>query len=134
MAMELESKIMAEIGLGNHYNWYNGSGSCGGIRRDAAEKLAEVIEKHHKAGDRIAPPDKVLVKLVKEVAGAGDEDESTLTKTWVVASYIIAEHIHQAKSTDRDRQEAYDRVQAYIKKNYLPASSRRGLGFMQGAF
>jgi len=131
--MELESKIMAEIGLGNHYSWFNGSGSCGYIREEAAAKLAEIIEKHHKAGDRIAPPDKVLVKLVKDVAERGDENDSTLTKTWVVASYIIAEHIHQAKSTDRDRQEAYDRVQAYIKKNYLP-NEHRSTGLMRGAF
>lgn len=124
MAMELESKIMAEIGLGMHYNWYNGSGSCDYIRREAAEKLAKAIEKHHKAGDRIAPPDKELVELVKEATGY-EEDSSILTKTWVVASYVIAAHIHQAKGTKEERAKEYAHVKQYIEENVLPQKPQK---------
>ena len=46
MAIELEQIIMREIGLGNHYSWSNGSGSCQYIRRDAVDKLEAVAQSH----------------------------------------------------------------------------------------
>jgi glutamate synthase domain-containing protein 2 len=127
MAMELESTIMAEIGLGNHYTYYNGSETCAYTRKVAAEKLSKAIENHHKKDkNSIAKPDENLVGLVKEVAECGDEHSYDLTKTWVVASYVIAEHIHQAKSTDKERRENYDRVEQFIRKKYLPSTNFDG--------
>jgi len=39
MSLPLEDTIMEVIGLGMEYNWYNGSGSCGYIRREAVRLL-----------------------------------------------------------------------------------------------
>ena len=45
MAVQLEQEIMMAIGLGNHYSWYNGSGSCGYIAREAIGLLPKAIQK-----------------------------------------------------------------------------------------
>ena len=46
MAVELEQTVMREIGLGANYRWFNGSGSCEYIRREAVDKLANVASKY----------------------------------------------------------------------------------------
>ena len=120
MALELESTIMNEIGLGAHYNWYNGSGSCQYIRQEASNRVGSAIQKHYDAGEPIAQPDEDLVAILKRVATIGDDSEYSLTKTWQVASYVIAEHIHQAKATEQDRTKAYRDMKEYIKRNFLP--------------
>ena len=120
MALELETQIMEEIGLGNHYNWYNGSGSCRYIRNEATNKLFSVIQKHHDNGEEIALPKNNLINTVKHIAEIGDSDNYTLTKTYQVVSYVIAEHIHQAKTSDEERDEAYRNLNRYLKSNFLP--------------
>ena len=120
MALELESVIMKEIGLGQHFNWYNGSGSCRGIRQEAANKVTEVIQKYHDAGESIALPDRDLIETLKQVALFGDTGEYSLTKTWEVASYVIAEHIHQANASEQDRTKAYRTLRIYLEENFAP--------------
>jgi hypothetical protein len=120
MALELESEIMNEIGLGQHYNWYNGSGSCQYIRQEAANRVAPAIQKYHEAGEPIAQPDEDLVAILKRVAAIGDNSQYSLTKTWKAASYVIAEHIHQAGATEQDRTKAYGRLKQYVEKTFLP--------------
>ncbi len=118
--MPLEETVMREIGLGNHYNWYNGSGSCRYIRQKAADTLSDVIQKHHDNGEAIAPPDTALIQVLKRVASVGDDSDYSLTKTWQAASYIIAEHIHMANSDEVQRRESYERLKDYIEQNYIP--------------
>jgi hypothetical protein len=97
MALELEDTIMTEIGLGNHYNWFNGSGSCRYLRIESASRLESTIKKHADAGDKIAQPDNKLINLAIAVAGSLRLDRDyELTRTWEVCSYIIAAHIHEA--------------------------------------
>lgn len=120
MALELESKIMSEIGLGNHYNWYNGSGSCRYIRIEAANKLFGTIQKHHDNGEEIASPENSLINIVKHIAEDGDSDDYILTKTWQAASYVIAEHIHRIQMSDEEGLEAYRNLSRYLKSNFLP--------------
>jgi len=124
MAMPLEETIMREIGLGANYNWFNGSGSCRYIRQTAADKLASVIQKHQEAGEEIAAPDNHLVAVLKRVAQIGDESDYSLTRTWQAASYVIAEHIRQAKSTDQDKLAGYENLKSYIEQNYFGRSNR----------
>ena len=116
MALELETKIMGEIGLGNHYNWYNGSGSCRYIRIVAANRLHSTIQKYHDRGEEIAPPHNLLISMVKDIAENVDSDAYTLTKTWQAASYVIAEHIHQAKASEEERTAAYKNLYDYLQK------------------
>lgn len=99
MALPLESEVMRDIGLGNHYNWFNGSGSCGGIARAAAEKIGEAIKRRHRAGEEIAAPVPALIVLVTESLRKNGSDYS-LTKTWQVASDVIQTHIHLAHAND----------------------------------
>ncbi len=119
MAFPLESTIMAEIGLGNHYHWYNGSRSCRGRRVEAADKLTGKIQEHHDAGDEIAQPSGILIAMLKRVAKSGETSSDSLTNTWVSASYVIAEHIHQAHSSNEERLDAYKRTADFIAKKYL---------------
>ena len=95
MALELESTIMTEIGLGMSYQWANGSGSCEYMRQHAARELPSAIQKHHNAGEKIVKPDSSLMALMEQ-ATHWDEDRYTLTIAWQVASYVIAAHIHAA--------------------------------------
>ncbi len=119
MALELETEVMRDIGLGNHYNWFNGSGSCRGIRQEAAKKLPEAIKKRYEKGESIAEPDGQLCATLTQIAQSSDTGEYSLTKTWEAASYIIAEHIHQAKATPEKRKEAYASMLKYLQEHYL---------------
>jgi hypothetical protein len=111
---------MEEIGLHAHYTWYNGSGSCRYIRVEAAEKLSDVIQKHHDNGEEIASPKNSLINTLKHIAENGDSDDFVLTKTWQAASYIIAEHIYHAKTSDEERNKAYGDIERFLKNNFLP--------------
>ena len=117
MALELESKIMTEIGLGNHYNWYNGSPSCRYVRTEAVNRLFDIIQRHFDCGEEIAAPNFNLIETLKRIAAEGDDCD--LTKTWEGASYIIAEHIHQAHASEEERIEAFENLDKYLKDNYL---------------
>src|SRR3989344_6606488 len=120
MALELEEEIMREIGLGQHYSFYNGSGSCEPIRRTAVSRLKDIINKKRSEGKKIAPPNLGLIKILEDINKFGEESQYSLTNTWHAISYVIAEHIHQAKSKAQEREEAYDRMSKYLKNRYLP--------------
>jgi hypothetical protein len=100
MALPLEEQIMREIGLGNHYNWYNGSGSCEYVRQKAIEQLTQAIQSYADAGEEILPPDRELIEFARQVAFHGEESQYSLTKTWEVVSYVIADHIHRFHDPD----------------------------------
>jgi hypothetical protein len=119
MVLELETEVMRDIGLGNHYNWFNGSGSCRWIRQEAARKLLDAIKKRHEKGESIAEPDEELCATLTRIAQTSDTSEYSLTKTWKAASYVIAEHIHQATATPEKRKEAYARMLKYLQEHYL---------------
>jgi len=119
MALELETTIMQEIGLGQNYRWFNGSGSCEYIRRDAMNKLPAAIRKHHDAGEQIAAPNDRLMFLAREAA-SWDESQYVLTKAWEIASYIIAAHLHGYYDADEFR-----RIEEYINKTYRAKKPQR---------
>jgi hypothetical protein len=125
MALELETKIMAEIGLHANFNWFNGSESCRYVRQEAVKRLPEVIRKYHDADPRqIALPDAALMNILTRVSVEGDTRDTTLTKTWQAASYVIAAHIHQANAAENQRQEAYHELEGYLETNYIQTPSR----------
>ena len=125
MALELETQIMGEIGFGNHYTWYNGSRSCGSVRIAAARKLHTTIQIHHDRGEEISLPNGNLIDTLKQIAIPGDD--SDLTRTWEAASYVIAEHIYQAKVSEEDRNKAFKNLDKYLRKNYLPEGFEEGI-------
>lgn len=95
MAIELEETIMREIGLGNHYSWFNGSGSCGYIRRSAIERLPEVAEKH---GLTIAPVWLAHLKRAERADNINGYDGGRyrLTNVWIACSYAIQDATYRA--------------------------------------
>lgn len=116
MALELEKEIMQQIGLSNHYMWFNGSGSCGGIRREAAKRLPEAIRKQHVIdASSMAEPDADLIALVRSAAEYGDEDNYVLTMTWQVASDVIRAHMDEVGNP-----EAFARRKAFTIGYWKP--------------
>lgn len=98
MSLPEEDQIMSEIGLGSHYHWYNGSGSCRSIRITAAERLAAALVRH---GYQV---DERFTRLLLDVARSRDpeasDDDCCLTTTWQVASEVIRAHISGATNDD----------------------------------
>lgn len=129
MALELETEILCEIGLGPDYQWFNGSSSCAGIRKQAVSRVAAAIQKHHDAGEHIAAPDADLIEYAEQVAHFGERSEYELTNTWQALSEIIATHIHQAKATDEKRREAFNNLTEYLKKRH---PVKRGYAMREG--
>jgi hypothetical protein len=93
MSLPLEEKIMAAIGLGMEYNWYNESGSCAYIRRKAVILLKEAIQKEHDAGSEISEPQTQLINYCRDIAN-NEEKDYILTKTWQVCSDTIRLHMN----------------------------------------
>lgn len=82
---------MREIGLGNNYRWYNGSGSCGYIRQNAVAKLPEVLSGH---GLEISQDWLDHCRTANQVDQINSK-QFGLTNTWVACSYAIADAIHR---------------------------------------
>jgi flagellar biosynthesis/type III secretory pathway protein FliH len=125
MAAELEQEIMREIGLGQPYNYFNGSGSCAYIRRQAARSLPNAIQKFHDEGKEVAEPNQQLCNLVAQVDSCevdlfGKPSTYVLTKTWEVASYVIQAHLYlyHAK-TEQDRSKIVRDIREYVQEHYL---------------
>jgi hypothetical protein len=123
MAMELEAKIMGEIGLAQHFNYFNGSGSCEYIRKDAANKLGEAISNNVASGE-IASPNARVIGAVKRVAQIGDDSQDSLTKTWQAASEAIAAHIHAAGLEPEAQRKQLEDAAQFIEQQYLPEGRR----------
>lgn len=93
MAVELEQTVMREIGLGQHYSWFNGSGSCQYIRREAVDKLPATAQKH---GLTIAPAWLKHCRTANQVDQVNGSQYS-LTNTWVACSYAIQDAIYRSE-------------------------------------
>jgi hypothetical protein len=91
MSLPLEDEIMAEIGLGQHFSWFNGSGSCLYIRQDAANKLGDVLRKYADAG-KVFEPDGAVLGAVRCVAMC-EKTDYLLTKTWQACATAIRAHM-----------------------------------------
>ena len=122
MALELETTIMAEIGLPSNYRQANGSPSCEHIRKDAARRLEGAIAAHHGAGEAIEAPDIATMELVAMVAEVGDEEPYSLTKTWQACADAIRGHM--------EGPEGVANAYAHIARTYLIAggAERGGIG------
>lgn len=108
MSLLLEDTIMREIGLGNHYSWFNGSGSCAGIRRDAIRRLPEALRSHD------LTPHPALLRVLERVAdqeGQYDRDGGryVLTKTWQATATAIRAHMDGNPASVVD----------YVKRTYI---------------
>lgn len=90
MAIEQEQEIMRIIDIDNHYNYYNGSKSCGFIRRKAIKQLPVVLEKK---GLSLSEQWAKAIKLAEMADSC--LDDSTLTNTWVACSYAIQDAIYR---------------------------------------
>jgi len=93
MAVELEEKVMREIGLGNHYGWFNGSGSCAHIARNAVDKLASAMKENGLSLSK---------KWEKHCRKANQVDQFdggnySLTNTWIACSYAIEDGIYRSE-------------------------------------
>lgn len=122
MAMELESKIMGDIGLAQHFHYFNGSGSCEYIRKQAAEKLEGAIMDN--ASGEIASPNYQVIGVVKRVAQVGDDSQYSLTNTWQAASDAIAAHIHAASLEPAQRKQFFEETARDLEQQYLPAHAQ----------
>ena len=106
MSLPVEDQIMRDIGFAQHYNWFNGSYSCEGIRRAAVEQLPAALRKHG------LTPSKQLMRTLERIAAEADEERFVLTKTWQACADAIRAHMeHTCTATD-----------AYLRERYLPRS------------
>jgi len=97
MAVELEQAIMREIGLGNHYSWFNGSGSCEYIRREAVNRLPAIAQGH---GLTISKKWLAQCKTANQVDQV-DGNQYSLTNTWITCSYAIQDAIYRKEGGDK---------------------------------
>ncbi|HLC59349.1 MAG TPA: hypothetical protein VJH34_02395 [archaeon] len=121
MAMELEARIMKQIGLGQHYNWYAG-GSCREVRLNAVERLPRILRINHDIGLSVDIPYKPLIDILSRISVESDSDY-TLQNTWEAASYVIAAHIHNANYSNEQKTKAYEDLRKHLEKIYLDNSS-----------
>lgn len=118
----LGEKIMHEVWGEDSLARLNGAPSCERQRKEAATKLAGIIQRYHSAGEQIAPPDERLMALLQRVAESGDQHQNVLTKTWVAASHIINAHIEQVNASDEERSRAYQMLKVWVEFWCLPAA------------
>lgn len=129
MTIEIDQEIMAEIGLGSlsGYNWYNGSGSCGGVRRAAAKALPEALLA------RGMSPDRGLMNLVAAVAHKGERPpegvsaDYVLTRTYQCIADVIRYHTgpHVSESERSASERAYI-VEHWAPPGKMPKHDSRG--------
>jgi hypothetical protein len=93
MAIELESTIMQKIGLGQHYSWSNGSGSCRYIRDEALKLLPGAAAEN---GLTIHPAWLAHCRKASRVDQVGG-DCYRLTNVWIACSYAIEDAIHRSE-------------------------------------
>ena len=94
MAAPLEQDVMKAIGLGAHYSWFNGSGSCDYIRRHAVEKLEDAAKA---SGLQISPEWLEVCKTATRVDQVNSKNYG-LTNTWIACSYAIQDAVYRSES------------------------------------
>jgi hypothetical protein len=122
---QLEDKIMAEIGLGQNYRWYNGSGSCEYIRKEAVAQLKQKLENYREEGYKIAPTSELLVGTLQRIANSFESSRYSLTNTWQALSYVIAEHLHTANLSPDEQERAFQSLNDYLVQNYQVAVQQK---------
>ena len=120
MALDLEIEVMRDIGLGMPYHWFNGSGSCDGIRRRAAEQLRDAIQKRHADGAALVAPVESLCAVARQ-AVAWDDSQYSLTKTWQVCSEVIRAHMELVYIEPVKRLSWAGERAAEIRRLYAPS-------------
>lgn len=103
MAIELESDIMASIGLGQHYTYFNGSGSCRVIRNAAIARLPQAVRNFRRKKAKIALPPASMLGMLEDISRAEESDYS-LTRTWVALAEGIQMLIYIAENPDTPAQ------------------------------
>ncbi len=96
MAVELEQEIMANIGLGNNYRWFNGSGSCFFIAKNAIDKLSGAMKK--KGLSLSSAWEKHCREALR--VDQFDGGNYSLTNTWIACSYAIQDGIYRKNGDD----------------------------------
>ncbi len=87
MADPIEQQVMAAIGFGSHYNWYNGSGSCKGRAREALRLLPMKLEAEEMTLD---PQWAAAIQQA-----IGEDSEYGLTMAWKACSYAIQDALYR---------------------------------------
>jgi hypothetical protein len=97
--------------------YFNGSGSCRGLRTKAARELGDAIHEAIAGGAKLAEPDEECLQIVRDVAAFGDESEYVLTRTYAALADCIRAHeyaAHGAENAFADFADAY-RLPAVIE-------------------
>jgi hypothetical protein len=131
MALPLESEIMSRIGLGAHYNWFNGSGSCRHIRGQAVKDLEHVLSEYARENKTAAPNSKCFELLNK--IQSHEEDSYTLTKTWQACSDVIYAHISACGKSPADSKKHFDSMVKHLYSRY-PVNQQNVNGFSYGKY
>lgn len=118
-SLPLEDLAMRAIGLGAHYNYFNGSGSCSYIRMDAVKKLPDVITQLAKEGNEIIEPYGKLIDTLSKIATTSESNSYSLTKTWQAASDTIRIHMDAFYKPENERPDFLEKAVEYLEKNYL---------------
>lgn len=112
---QLEYRVMAKIGLGQNYRWFNGSGSCEYIRRSAVDNLPNALQELRNQGHKVAPTSQLLMDTVRRIANSYESSRYSLTNTWQALSYVISEHLEQGLETDPlVRERAFQSLNDYL--------------------
>jgi len=125
MAIELEDTIRREIGLGSHYNWYNGSGSCQEIRFNAVKLLPDAIKKHADAGEQITQPNPEVITILEDIARKHERSEYSLTKTWQAVSDVIWAHCSAFFDAPEKKVEKFVEMAQHLREQYCSSDDQQ---------
>lgn len=84
MAVDLEQKVMRQTGLGNHYSWFNGSGSCQYIRDEAIKRLPGAAKEN---GLDISSAWLAHLRTASQVDNV-NSGKYSLTNVWIAGCYL----------------------------------------------
>ena len=93
MAVDLEQKVMRQIGLGQHYSWYNGSGSCQYIRDEAIQRLPDAAKEN---GLDVSNAWLAHLRTASQVDSV-NSGKYGLTNVWISCSYAVQDAIYRAE-------------------------------------
>jgi hypothetical protein len=92
MAVDMEQEVMRDIGLSPHYHYFNGSGSCQWIRKEAIEKLPGALEAR---GLSLSIAWAALLRRADLADSYDGPGQYSLTNVWIACSYAIQDALYR---------------------------------------
>lgn len=117
--LALEGAIMAEIGLGMHFTWHNGSSGCAGTRQQALRKLPRALRRHNVA------PIRSLLAFLRLIERHEDRRIDALTHTWQATSAVIRAHLEVADAPEHQGRIVAAHL-AHLRDRYRLAAAAEG--------